>query len=290
MVGPCGVVGLADGFELPPQAASARASEMATGTNKRMRTTRAYRFASRDAGREAYRSGHGPGDSVRRVRRLANLALAAAVATGATLALTVAPASAHICPLPAEIPVGQPATINVGVTVEAKAVPDVEISVPVGLPLDRVDPKAGWTFTRAGSSVRYRGGPIPAYTCKYFSLGVTAPTRGAFGISVVQRAADGKIVARSTPDPNNASDRALGQIVYAGVKPPAAASGSKSPSAATIASVALVGIGAVMAGVLALRAWRARGRDEGDQDERDAELRARVERFKKRTPDPPAPE
>jgi hypothetical protein len=234
---------------------------------------------------------------VRRVRRLANLALAAAVATGATLALTVAPASAHICPLPAEILVAQPSTIDVGVTVEATAVPDVEISVAAGLRLDRVDPKAGWTFTRRGSSVRYRGGPIPAFKCQYFSLGVTAPTRGAFGISVVQRAADGKIVARSSPDPNNASDRALGQIVYAGVKPPPAASGSKGPSAATIASVALVGIGAVMAGVLAFRAWRARGADEDDEGEsdnreidRDAELRARVEQFKKRTPDPPGPE
>ncbi len=234
---------------------------------------------------------------MRRVRRLANLALAAALATGATLALTVAPASAHICPLPAEIPVGQSSTISVGVTVEATAVPDVEIGVPAGLRLERVDPKAGWTFTRRGSSVRYRGGPIPAFACKYFSLGVTAPTRGAFGISVVQRAADGKVVARSTPDPNNASDRALGQIVYAGVKPPPAASGSKGPSAVTIASVALVGIGAVMAGVLSFRAWRARGRDQDDEDEidgdetnRDAELHARVEQFKKRTPDPPGPE
>ncbi len=227
---------------------------------------------------------------MRRVRRSANLALAAAVATGATLALTVAPASAHICPIPAEVPVGQPSSIDVGVTVEATAVPDVVISVPAGLRLDRVDPKAGWTFTRARSSVRYRGGPIAAYFCKYFSLGVTAPTRGAFGISVVQRAADGKILARSTPDPNNASDRALGQIVYAGVKPPPAASTSTGPSATTIASVALVGIGGVMAAVLAFRAWRARGLDEDEEDERDAELRARVEQFKKRTPDPPGPQ
>jgi hypothetical protein len=234
---------------------------------------------------------------VRRVRPSANLALAAAVATGATLALTVAPASAHICPLPAEIPVGQPASIDVGVTVEATVVPDVEISVPAGLRLDRVDPKAGWTFTRTLSGVRFRGGPIPAFACRYFSLGVNAPARGAFGISVVQRAADGKIVARSTPDPNNASDRALGQIVYAGVKPPPAASASKGPSAVTIASVALFGIGAVMAAVLGIRAWRARGRDQDDEDEfdgddetnRDAELRARLEQFKKRTPDPPAP-
>jgi hypothetical protein len=227
------------------------------------------------------------------VRRLAVLALVTAVVTAAGLGLTVAPASAHICPQPVEIDVGQPSTIAVGVTVEATAVPDVEISVPVGLRLDRVDAKAGWTATRNGSSVRYRGGPIARFKCEYFSLGVTAPTRGAFGISVVQRAADGKVVARSTPDPSNASDRVLGQIVYAGVKPPSAATGPSGLSATTLASIALVGLGVVMGGVLAFRAWRERRRDEndGDDDEdreiaREAELRARLERFKQRTSDP----
>jgi hypothetical protein len=187
--------------------------------------------------------------------------------------------------------------MSVGVTVEATAVSDVEISVPTGLRLDRIDAKPGWTTTRGPSSVRYRGGPIPAFNCQFFSLGVTATSQGAFGISVVQRAADGNVVARSAPDPNVAEDRLLGQIAYAGVKPPAAATGSNGPSTPMIASVALVGIGILMAGVLAFRAWRARGLDEADDDgsangesDRDAELRARLERFKKRTPDPPAPE
>jgi hypothetical protein len=200
-----------------------------------------------------------------------------AIATAAGLGVTVAPASAHICPRPAEINVGQLSTIAVGVTVEATAVPDVEISVPAGLRLDRVDAKAGWTTSRNGSSVRYRGGPIASFTCEYFSLGVTAPARGAFGISVVQQAADRKVVARSTPDPSIAADRVLGQIVYAGVKPPSAASGRSGLSAATLASVALVGIGVVMAGVLGLRALRER------------RLRARLERFRKRTSDPRPP-
>jgi uncharacterized protein YcnI len=225
------------------------------------------------------------------VRRLAVLALATAVATAAGLAFTVAPASAHVCARPVEINVGQLSTIAVGVTVEATAVPDVEISIPPGLGLDRVDAKSGWTTTRNGSSVRYRGGPIARFACEYFSLGVTAPSRGAFGISVVQRAADGKVVARSTPDPSNATDRVLGQIVYAGVKPPSAATGSNGLSATTIASIALVVIGVVMAGVLGFRAWRARRLDErdDDEDEREAELRARLELFKKRTSDPPPP-
>ncbi len=193
-----------------------------------------------------------------------------------------------------EVNVGQPSTIAVGVTVEAMDVPDVEISVPAGLQLDRVDAKAGWTATHNGSSARYRGGPIARFMCEYFSLGVTASTRGAFGVSVVQRAADGKVVARATPDPSNATDRVLGQIVYAGVKPPSA--GSNGLSSMVLASVALVGIGVVLGGVLGFRAWRRRGDNENDENgeerevEREAELRARLERFKKRTPDPRPPE
>ena len=119
---------------------------------------------------------------------------------------------------------------------------------------------------------------------------------GAFGLFVVQRAADGNVVARSTPDPSNATDRVLGQIVYAGVKPPSAASTGLSPI--MLASIALVGIGVVLGGVLGFRAWRNRGLDENGEDnedeeseiEREAELRARLERFKKRTPDPRPPE
>ncbi len=217
------------------------------------------------------------------MRRLAVLTLAGTLATAAVLGLGVTPASAHICPRPAEIEVGRQATIAVGVTVETTAVPDVEIILPTALRLERIDAKAGWTFTRHGPSVRYRGGPIRAFTCEYFSLGVTAPARGSFGISVAQRAADGTIVAHSIPDPANASDRALGQIVYAGVKPPAAAGGSSGLSTPTIAGVALIGLGLIAAGLIRFRAGRTRGLD----DERDAELRARLERFRKRTPDPP---
>jgi hypothetical protein len=227
------------------------------------------------------------------VRRLAVLALVTGLATAATLGVDMAPAAAHICPIAAQILVGQPATIAVGVTVEGVAVPDVEITIPPGLQLDRVDVKAGWASKRTGATVRYRGGLIAAYTCQYFSFGVTAPARGSFGISVVQRTAAGKIVARSTPDPANAQDRVLGQIVYAGVKPPSSGSGS-SLSVVTIAGVALVAFGVVMAGVLGYRSRRA-GRyedeDEGeamDEEDREAELRERLERFKKQAPGRPA--
>ena len=219
------------------------------------------------------------------MRRLAILALVTGVATAGGLALDVAPAAAHICPIADQILVGPAATIAVGVTVESVSVPDVEITIPAGLRIDRVDAKAGWTFERTGSTVRYRGGPIPTYKCEYFSLGVTAPARGSFGISVVQRTAAGRVVARSTPNPANASDRILGQIVYAGVKPPTTDS-SSGPSAAMIAGLALVVFGVVMVGILGLRSRRARRDDdeEADDDDRGAELHERLDRFKKQAP------
>lgn len=229
-------------------------------------------------------------------------ALATAFATGAVLAAGTVTASAHICPIPAQIAVGPTATIDVGVTVENATVPDVEIDIPAGLRLDRVDAKAGWTFTRTGATVRYRGGPIQPYRCEYFSLGVTAPTRGSWGVAVIQRTAAGAVVARTTPEPDSATDRALDQFVYAGVKPPSPPSSSSGPSGAILAGIAIVGVGVVMFAGLRIRAWRA-ARDDDDDDAnnnddhdsdapgegRDAELQSRLEQFKKRTPDPPSP-
>jgi hypothetical protein len=77
--------------------------------------------------------------------------------------------------------------------------------------------------------------------------------------------------------------------VYAGVKPPSPPGSSTGPSAVVIAGVALVGAGVVFAGIVA---WRSRGRADDDEDEdddtsddRDAELQARLERFRTRAPD-----
>jgi hypothetical protein len=228
---------------------------------------------------------------------LAVLALASTIATTGALAWAPLPASAHVCAKAVEIPVGQPATVAVGVTVEQTAVPDVTITMPAGLQLRRVDPKAGWSITRTGPSARFRGGPIPRFACEYFSFGVVAPVRGSFGIPVVQRSATGAVVARSTPDPASAQSRALDQFVYAGVTPPSTSSGS-GVSATTIAGIALVLVGIVLGAVLGVRATRERrrrddedddgnGGTEGDDRARAAELRDRVERFKKRAPNPP---
>jgi hypothetical protein len=280
-----GVVALDEGFELPPHAASGTTTSRAKGRSKRVRTTTSVQIL-----RARSRSG----DSVHRVRRLLVFALAGAAATATTLGVGIAPAAAHICPVPAEIPVGEPATIAVGVTVEDATIPDVTIAVPAGLSLDRVDAKPGWTAKRTGSTVRYRGGPIAAFACEYFSLGVTASNRGSFGIPVTLRDAAGKIVARTTPDANSASDRVLDQFVYAGVKPPKPKSGSSAPSLPLIAGIALIAFGVIMFTVLRIRGRRPEiempaetDGSETPEELDDTALQARLERFRKRTPDPP---
>ena len=276
---------------------------MDSRTRTRLRTSRAYRFTSPDGSRERAGApepdGREHGGSVRGVRRLAVLTLASAVATATALAWTITPAWAHICPIAAEIPIGRASTIDVGVTVEGATVPDVEIDLPPGLALDRIEAKAGWTFTRSGSTVRYHGGPIGAYTCEYFPLVVTAPGRGAFGVTVTQRAADGAVVARSIPDPNSAASHTLDQFVYAGVTPPSPPSNSSGPSPAIVAGIALVAFGIVMFVFLRVRARRARADgddddeeqhdEDADESDREAELRARLERFRAQSPDRPAP-
>jgi hypothetical protein len=300
VVGPLGTVVAEpelDGEPELPHAASMRPRDMDSGTSRRLRTARAYRFASPGGIRPAF-AGRGRGGSVRRVRRLAVLALAAAVATAGLLASAIAPAWAHICPVAAQVPIAQASTIDVGVTVEGAAVPDVEIDLPSGLTLDRIDPKAGWTVTRSGATLRYHGGPIEAYTCEYFPLVVTAPSRGAFGVTVIQRSANGAVLARSIPDLNSAASHALDQFVYAGVKPPSPPSNSGGPSGAIVAGIALVVLGVVMFAFVRIRSRRAAPHDDTDVDddtdgdgagasEREAELRARVQRFKARAPDRP---
>ena len=234
------------------------------------------------------------------MRRLAVIALLAVAATALDATLDALPAFAHFCAYAAQIPVGESRTISVGITVETQAVPDVTVTIPPGLRLDRVDPKAGWTVSRSGSTLRYRGGPIAPYTCEYFSLGVTAPAKGAFGIPVVQRNADGVVVARSTTDPAQKLNPYFEQVVYAGVKPPSPPAQGGGTSTTTLLGVALVGLGVVLVAVLGIRAWRARGyadEDEGSEHapddetdetaDREAELDARVSAFKKQTRDRP---
>ena len=194
----------------------------------------------------------------------------------------------------------QPSTIDVGVTVEGATVPDVEITIPAGLRLDRVDPKAGWTITaHRARAVRYRGGPIAAFTCEYFSLGVTAPAQGV--VRHPGRPTHRRGRGRRALDPRPGQrDRAgvLDQIVYAGVKPPSIRRALGGPSTTTIAgyrarrrsasswSASSASARGATAGATTTRTTTTTTKTR-DDDDRDAELRARLERFKKRTPGPP---
>lgn len=198
---------------------------------------------------------------------------------GAVVAFDAGPAAAHICTYALQIPVGQPHSIQAAVTVEGSTVPDVEMILPPGLQLNHVDSVPGWSVSHSGSTVRFRGGPIAPYTCQYFSMTVTAPTAGQYGINVVQRDESGKIVARSIIDPNQPLDPYQQQVVYAGVTPPKApGQGGGGTSATTIVGIVLVAVAALFVGGLLFRSWRAR--------RYEAELDARIEEFKRRTHDP----
>ena len=225
--------------------------------------------ASRDR-----RSGREPGDSVAGVRRFA----AMLVLVGAVVVFDAGPATAHICTYALQIPVGQPHTIQVAVTVEGFTVPDVEMTLPPGLQLNQVDALPGWTVSHSGSTVRFRGGPIAPYTCQYFSMTVTAPTAGQYGINVVQRDESGKVVARSIVDPSQPLDPYQQQVVYAGVTPPKAPGQAGGTSTTTIVGIVLVAVAALFIGGLLFRSWRAR--------RYEAELEARVEAFKRRAHEP----
>jgi hypothetical protein len=191
----------------------------------------------------------------------------------ATFATASPPAFAHVCAAAAQIPVGVPATVSVGVTVESEAVPDIEIDVPAALSVDRIDPKEHWRALRTAASVRYRGGPVAPFACEYFSLVVTAHAKGRYALPVTQRRADGTVVARATNGPTE-------QLVYAGVKPPSPPSQTGGTSATTIAGLALIGFAVVLVGAMA---WRRRRDTHVDaEDPLDAELRERVDEFKKR--------
>jgi hypothetical protein len=189
-------------------------------------------------------------------------------------------ADAHVCPSAVKVPVGRSATVPVYVTVESEATPDIEVDVPAALWLENVAAPTGWKFTRDGQILRFRGPAFAPFTCPSFTISVTAPTKGAFPISVVQRNAHGDVTARSTADAGQPLNPGSSPTVYAGVKPPSP-SGGGGPSGTTIAGIALVAIGVVAGVALALRTRRPRR----NEDEREAELEDRLEEFRKQTRD-----
>ena len=255
----------------PPQAARAAIERTRTGIKLRTRTGRAYRLTVANAGR---------GDSVAGVRRLIPIAFGVLVPAGFVLGVAQ-PAAAHICAAVTKAPVGKSTTVALVVAVEDKPIPDIEFTLPEGLRLDRVDPKPEWKATRSGSTIRYNGGPAATYSCQRFSVGLTPTAKGAYPISVIQRAADGTVVARSTADPSEPLNPYLEQIVYAGVEPPPPPSQDEGTSPLLYVAVGLIGLAV---GLMLFMFFRNRRLDA-----REDELQDRVEAFKARTRDRPPP-
>ena len=207
--------------------------------------------------------------------------VAAACIAATALVVTASPAFAHICPVVTEIPVHQSSPVKVAVTVEQTPIPDVEVQLPPELHLDRPEVPPGWTANNDASSVRFHGPPIAPYTCGYFNVFVTSIQKGRYGIAVIQRDANGKVIA-STVDPQHKTNPAFQQLVYVGMKPPRSGGGSSSggPSAVMIAGVVLIAGGVVVAAIVGIRSARRRR-----EDEREAELFDRLDEFKKQTRD-----
>jgi hypothetical protein len=195
------------------------------------------------------------------------------------LAWPASPASAHICPLAAEIPVDQPASITVAAAVEATPVTDVEIGIPAELRVTGADAPAGWSLARHGQTLRYRGGPARPFTCQYFSVAVTATAKGAFRIGVVQRDEHGTVVSRTNHDPKSKPQPLFDQVVYAGIEAPDT-SGGESPDPKAVAGAALIALGALLFAGTTVRSRRARRADAGAE-----ELEARVAAFKQQVRD-----
>jgi hypothetical protein len=205
----------------------------------------------------------------------------AAALVALALGWTPGTADAHVCPVAAIIPVGQPSNVTVAVTVEAVPVPDVQIDIPDALQIVHVVPSPGWKITQSGQSIRYigeNGTAIPAFACQYFAVQLTATAKGAYAIPVTQRDAAGNLVARTAATGDQKINPYFIQTVYAGEKPPRPA--GKGISTTVLAGGALIAFGLIMFGFLGIRSWRARR-----EDQREAEIDERLEEFKKQAQD-----
>lgn len=205
------------------------------------------------------------------MRRLLGFVVVCTLGAAPATIATSGVAGAHTCATPVEIPVGEPVGVTVGVTVEGTPVPDIEIVAPPELQLASVDPSPDWTLVADGQRVRATGPAVPANSCKFFTLRVTAVEKGAYGITVVQRDANGTVVAESAPVPGQAIEQTSVQGVYAGVKIPTGE--STGPPVALWAGVGLLVVAGTILATVSLRNRRAAARED--------ELEDRLEEFRK---------
>jgi hypothetical protein len=196
----------------------------------------------------------------------------------ATLGTEAGRAEAHICSTGVQIPVGRAAPVPIVMTVEATPVPDVEIDLPPQLQVvGKIAAPDGWTVTKRGQTLRYRGGPFTPLTCPSFTITAQATEKGAYPVEYVLRDAAGDVVTRSAL--SSGTSQSISPVVYAGVKPQSSSS-KREPSLVVIVGVALIALALLLFGAMAFRSWRL-ARTEA----RDEELDDRLAAFRKQAQD-----
>lgn len=90
-----------------------------------------------------------------------------------------APAAAHLSINPAQVQAG--ALVDLVLSVpnaeDARGVDQVTVRIPPAFRLDDAEAKTGWTQSRSGDAITWRGGPIPRGQFARFAIRGTAPTR-----------------------------------------------------------------------------------------------------------------
>lgn len=128
------------------------------------------------------------------------------------------PADAHSCASPVQVPVGQSATVNIGVAAEAAEVVRVDVSLPKGFRLERVIDIPGWKAERSADKVSFTQGSIAPFGCGLFTLAGVVAKKATLAFPLATHAADGTIQRyESTKD----NDQYPAQLVFAGTTPEA---------------------------------------------------------------------
>lgn len=147
-------------------------------------------------------------------RAVVALLLLAGIVGAGMVGAGMIPASAHSCAQPAVIPVGQPATVNVSVGAEAKAVVAVTITIPDGFEATAVAPPAGWReLPRRGADIVLEGGPIAQFGCATFPVTGQAARPATLAFVITTKASDGTVERLDRTEPGSARPA---QMVFAG--------------------------------------------------------------------------
>lgn len=171
--------------------------------------------------------------------------------------VVVAPAAAHACAAPVEVPVGEPATVTVGITAESASVTSVTVEVPDGF---RVSDAAGdgWDVEVTGSTVLFGGSSVPPFGCGYVTVRGVAAREGVLVFPLVVETADDEVLRFEETEPFHPRGA---QLVLAGVDVSVLYADDAGLTWLEIAGAVLVGLGMLgwvvyaldRAGVLSVR-------------------------------------